>query len=336
MTDQPVRLALVGAGIFTRDAHVPALNALGDQIEVVAVYSRTQKSADTVAALFGHEVATYTDLDALLAREDIDAVDITLPIPLIPDAVRRALVAGKHVVSEKPMAPSVADGHALLDFYADHRDKVWMVAENWRYHALFRTAADLIAAGRIGKPVMCTWNEFVTMDTSNKYYHTEWRRTGEFQGGFILDGGVHRAAALRMMLGEVASVSGFSRQVRPDLNPVDTISAALRFESGALGAYSITFAAGAPWTPTLDVVGDSGALRISGYQVIELTSGGNTDTIQVPAASDVQAELDAFAHSVLTGEPHLDTPEEGLLDVALMEAMLRAGERGEIVKPAEL
>lgn len=333
---QPVRTALVGAGIFTRDAHVPALKALGDQIEVVAVYSRTQASADAVAALFAHPVDTYTDLDALLARDDIEAVDVTLPIPLIPGAVRQALTAGKHVVSEKPMAPSVAEGRALLDFYAGHRDKVWMVAENWRYNTVTHKAAALVEEGRIGNPVMVTWNEAVAMNARNKYYHTAWRKTGEFQGGFILDGGVHRAAVLRMVLGEVASVSGFSRLVQPDLLPVDTLSAALRFESGVLGVYTITYGGAAPWTPSLDIVGDGGSMRIRRHEIIELESGGQTEEIDAASGSDIQAELAAFAHSVRTGEPHLNTPEEGLLDVALMEAMLRAAETGGTVAPERL
>ena len=332
VTHRPVRIALVGAGIFTRDAHVPAIQALGDQIEVVAVYSRTQSSTDAVAALFDHPVDTYTDLDALLKRNDIEAVDVTLPIPLIPDVVRQALRAGKHVISEKPMAPSVAEGRALIDFYADHRDKVWMVAENWRYHDVTHKAAALIKEGRIGNPVMVTWHEAVAIGADNKYFNTAWRKTGDFQGGFILDGGVHRAAALRALLGEVASVSGFSRQIRPELPPVDT----LRFESGALGVYTITYGGDAPWTPVLDIVGDRGAMRISRYETIDLESGGQTEEIHPISGSDIQAELAAFAHSVRTGEPHLNTPEEGLLDVALMEAMLRAGESGEIVVPARL
>ncbi len=336
VTHRPVRIALVGAGIFTRDAHVPAIQALGDQIEVVAVYSRTQSSTDAVAALFDHPVDTYTDLDALLKRNDIEAVDVTLPIPLIPDVVRQALRAGKHVISEKPMAPSVAEGRALIDFYADHRDKVWMVAENWRYHDVTHKAAALIKEGRIGNPVMVTWHEAVAIGADNKYFNTAWRKTGDFQGGFILDGGVHRAAALRALLGEVASVSGFSRQIRPELPPVDTLSAALRFESGALGVYTITYGGDAPWTPVLDIVGDRGAMRISRYETIDLESGGQTEEIHPISGSDIQAELAAFAHSVRTGEPHLNTPEEGLLDVALMEAMLRAGESGEIVVPARL
>ena len=77
----------------------------------------------------------------------------------------------------------------------------------------------------------------------NKYYHTDWRRSGTFPGGFLLDGGVHHVAALRQVVGEIVSVSAEVRQVRADLPPADTLSAALEFESGVIGSYSVTYAA---------------------------------------------------------------------------------------------
>lgn len=332
-TDRPIRIALIGAGIFARDAHTPALKALPDDFEVVAVYSRTEKSARMVAGLFDHPVDTYTDLDPLLARDDIEAVDVVMTIPLTPHMIRRALQAGKHVISEKPMAPDVATGRALLDFYWDYRDRVWMVAENWRYNNVFLKAAELVAEGRLGSPIMCTWTECLPMDARNKYYHTPWRMTGDFQGGYLLDGGIHRAAVLRMVLGEVASVTAHVTQVRSDLVPADTLSASLCFDSGALGAYAVTFATGAPWAPVLDVVGDAGALRVGRYEVLEYSGGGELEPVSVVKGQDIDAELAAFARSIRTGEPHRNTPEEGLRDVALIEAILRSAETGRAVQP---
>lgn len=337
MTEQwPVRLALVGAGIFMRDAHVPALQALSDQFEVVAVYSRTQASADRVAAAFDPPLDTYTDLDALLRRDDIEAVDITVPIPLIADTVKRALSAGKHVVSEKPMAESVAVGRDLLDFYAAHRDRAWMVAENWRYNNTFLKAAELVRGRRIGQPVMCTWTEYVPMDEKNKYYHTPWRQVGGFQGGYIMDAGVHRMAVFRMLFGEVASVSAHVSRLREDLTPHDTISASLRFDNGALGAYAVTYVTGVPWPPMLEVVGDRAALRVGRNAQIDLADGERLVPVDLEPTLDINAELMAFARSVRTGEPHRNTPEEGLQDVALIEAMLRAAETGRAVAPERI
>ncbi len=323
----PIRLALIGAGIFARDTHVPALGALGDLFRVTAVYSRTLANAEALAARLLAPVAALDDLDAILARDDVDAVNIVLPIPQLPDAVRRALDAGKHVISEKPVAPDVETGRALLDHYARRPDRVWMVAENYRYEPTYLRAAEIVASGAIGRPGVAVWPIQIDMTPSNKYYHTAWRRSETFPGGFLLDGGVHHAATLRLILGEVARVSAIASAVRSDLPPWDTLQAALAFESGVTGVYSLTYAHGAPWSTTLDIVGDAGALRVSAG-MLELTSGGATQRIELPAPRGVVEELRAFAAAIRDGAPHRNPPAQAVQDVAVMEAMLRSAETG--------
>ena len=87
-------------------------------------------SAGALADLLPQPVDVYQDIDALLERDDIEAVDIVLPISIQPEIVAKALAAGKHVISEKPVAPSVADGQQLVDLYRQYPDLVWMVAES--------------------------------------------------------------------------------------------------------------------------------------------------------------------------------------------------------------
>lgn len=323
----PIRLALIGAGIFARDTHLPALAALGDLFRVTAVYSRTLANAEALAAALPTPAVAYDDLDAVLARDDVDAVNIVLPIPQLPDAVRRALDAGKHVISEKPVAPDVATGRALLEHYASHADRVWMVAENYRYEPTYLRAAEIVASGAIGRPGVVVWPIHIDMTPNNKYYHTAWRRTGAFPGGFLLDGGVHHAAALRLILGEIASVSAVIRATRSDLPPWDTLQAILDFASGASGVYSLTYAHGAPWSTTLDILGDVGALRVS-LGALELISGGATQRIELPAPRGVEEELRAFGAAIRDGAPHRNPPAQALQDVAVIEALLRAAETG--------
>jgi predicted dehydrogenase len=208
---RPVRLALIGAGVFARDAHLPSLLRRPDHFEIAAVYSRSTESAQALAQAIPYPVAQYTDLDALLARPDIEAVDIVLPIAAMPAIVAQALAAGKHVLSEKPIAPTVAAGRALLAQSA-HRSQpqgllpVWMVGENWRYEEAFRRAAQLVHEGTIGSVVTCSWAVHSPMTPSSKYYHTAWRRDSSIPGGLLLDGGVHHAAILRLILGEIVEV----------------------------------------------------------------------------------------------------------------------------------
>jgi len=323
----PIRLALIGAGIFARDTHLPALAALGDLFHVSAVYSRTLANAEALAARLPAPAVASDDLDAVLARDDVEAVNIVLPIPQLPDAVRRALDAGKHVISEKPVAPDVATGRALLAHYAEHADRVWMVGENYRYEPTYLRAAEIVASGAIGRPGVAVWPIQIDMTPSNKYYHTAWRRSNTFPGGFLLDGGVHHAAALRLILGEIASVSAIAGSIRSDLPPWDTLQAALAFASGTTGVYSLTYAQAAPWEPALDIVGDAGALRVR-LGALELTSGGATQRSELPAPRGVVEELRAFAAAIRDGAPHRNAPAQAVQDVAVIEAMLRSAETG--------
>jgi predicted dehydrogenase len=326
----PIRLAMIGAGLFARDAHVPAILSHDDLFHITAVCSRTEESARKLADLLPYSTEVLTDVDALLARDDIDAVDVVMPIETMPDIVEKALRSGKHVISEKPIAPDVATGKALLAV-PRAAGQVWMLAENWRYEEAHSTAAKAIADGIIGKPITCSWSLFIDMSPSNKYYSTEWRRTGTFPGGFLLDGGVHHVAALRMILGEIESVAAYTAQMRPDLPPAETLSAALRFESGVIGSYTVTYAAGSAFPQPLVIVGEKGSLKLDRSEVEIAVDGERTR--HTFTYKGVDAELAAFAAAIQQGEPHLNTPEAGLQDVAVAEAMLQSAETGQRIQP---
>ena len=278
----PIRLAVLGSGIFVRDGHLPALKALPDLFEVVAIYSRNAEKAAELAATLPGPAAVYSDLPALLSRGDIEAVDIVLPLLAEPAAILEALKAGKHVISEKPVAPDVARGKELLQaagqWTAVPRGRVaarrvWMVAENFRYIQEFNTAGEIVRRGDLGQPIQFCWTTYVNVTPQDKYYHTSWRRANNFPGGFLLDKGVHNMAAMRNIMGEVDLVFAYATQRREDLPPVDTLSATLRFMSGAFGVFTVTVTADSPWGDHLHVVGAQGALRIDANR-LEVTVGG--------------------------------------------------------------
>ncbi len=325
---EPIRLALIGTGLFAQDAHLPALQTLGDRFQIAAVYSRTRVNAEAFAAQIPGSPQIYTDLDALLENDDIEAVDVILPIEVLPDAIEKSLRAGKHVVSEKPLAPDVATGRRLLQTYRrEHADQIWMVAENWRYEELFRRAGAVIRSGEIGAVVLVQWTLLLPTLPGNKYYGTDWRRSGTFPGGFLLDGGVHHVAALRQVVGEIASVSAEVKQTRADLPPADTLTAAIRFENDAIGSYSVTYAAGAPFATTLTVVGDDGVVRVRTGS-LEVTSHGDTRNEDLSDCKNVNGELAAFAAAIRENQPHRNPPLEALRDLAVIEAMLRSAASG--------
>lgn len=331
----PVRLALIGAGVFARDAYVPSLLRHPDTFRIAAIYSRNLANAQALAQQIPYPVAVSDDLPTLLAQPEIEAVAVLLPIPAMPDVIRQALAAGKHVLSEKPIAPTLAEGQSLLAYYERHPGQVWMVGENWRYEEAFCRAAEVVHSGALGEVLTCHWPIFIPINERNKYYQTTWRRDRSVPGGFALDTGVHHVAVLRMVLGEVAEVSAHARHASPDLPPVDTVTATLRFEGGALGVYVASYAAGAPWPPTLHVVGAQGALRVQRRE-LEITRDGETERIECSGFDGVEKELLAFARAIRHGELHLNSPVEALQDLAVMEAILDSAASGRPVTPVRV
>ena len=110
-------------------------------LELKAVYSRSRESArslgtnDDKVDLFSDDSGPDKSLDDLLARPDIHAVIIALPIKNQPEYIRKALLAGKHVLSEKPIAENVKEAEQLIKWYRSNVDQkiTWSIAENFRY-----------------------------------------------------------------------------------------------------------------------------------------------------------------------------------------------------------
>ena len=266
--------------------------------------------------------------------------------------VAQALAAGKHVISEKPIAPTRAEAQSLIDLHRRHPERVWMVAENWRYEEAFVRAAELLRAGAIGRPVVAHWAQYTPMTPASKYYVTDWRRAGEFAGGLLLDGGVHYVSALRMLLGEITNVAAMVKKASHDLNPVDTLTATLQFASGVQASYLNTFAVGTPFSAALTIVGDAGSLRVErGKLELAGSAGVNAGGRKSPEGPEgarrengvqeircafyngVENELAAFGAAVAEGAPHRNSPLEALTDFAVVEAMLASAADGQFHAP---
>lgn len=125
-----------------------------------------------------HDEDPAASLDVLLARSDIVAVIVVLPITVQPKIIVKALAAGKHVLSEKPVAPDVSQGRALIKEYETKyktRGLVWRVAENFEAEPGYRAARRAIEDGKIGK--VAFYNACVVnyIDENSKWYNTPWR-----------------------------------------------------------------------------------------------------------------------------------------------------------------
>lgn len=158
--------------------------------DLKAVYSRSEKSAQDLSNLAKtslhldlapsvyHDASESSNLDALLGRKDIDAVILVLPITQQPAIILKALDAGKHVLSEKPIAPDVAAGLELIRKYNEQykpKGLIWRVAENFEAEPGVRIAADAISSGQIGDVVAFKALTVNYVSEDSKWYKTAWR-----------------------------------------------------------------------------------------------------------------------------------------------------------------
>ncbi|KAM0453570.1 hypothetical protein ACHAPV_008904 [Trichoderma viride] len=334
-------IAILGAGIFATEAHLPALVA--NKANLKAVYSRSTSTASTLVTeatklgvanidLYAEDKPGYT-LDDLLQRSDIDAVIIVLPILIQPSIVRQCLAAGKHVLCEKPIAKDVKTARDLIgDYNKLYADKglIFSIAEQFRFMHEFELGRKWIveekAIGDITQAHLRVWRN---QPPVGKWYETPWRKAPEYQGGFLLDGGVHQTALLRFISGqEVVETQGFARQVVPHLPPLDTLNAGILLSGGGTGTISMSFAS-LRSAGELTIIGTKGSFHIvdgpSGFVLtLDLVSGeSRSETVN---SKGVELEIKAFLEAIKTGKAEKRSgPEEALNDLAIIESMCQGG-----------
>jgi predicted dehydrogenase len=335
----PLRLGIIGTGLIVHAKHWPALAALQDVFRVTALANRSpakaEALADAIALESGFRPMVYTSYRKMLTTECLDSVSLALPPALNPEVAEAALAQGCHVLAEKPIASTLADAARMLP-WPELYGRVLMIAENYRYLPSYRRAALLISQGVIGPPMTARWSYYQHLGQENPYYQTDWRQHPVHLGGYLSDAGVHHAAVLRMLLGDIETVSGQVTLMRPDLAPADTLSATLRFKSGVLGTYAVTYALPGP-KPALEVAGPEGVLLVWRYKVDLWQRDQLVRTWDEPSPTDgTMAMYQDFERSIRTGAPSLSPPHEALEDLRLIALIMRSSESGRPVGVAEV
>ena len=144
-----LKLALLGCGAIAK-FHLDGIREHVPRIEVTALIDRDPERAEALAKETGGQV--FGSLDEALEKGDFDAVDIMLPHDLHEEATLQCFQAGKHVMLEKPMAPTLEACDRILAA-ASETDRVFMVGENSQYWPEIVKAKEAIEEGLIGEVI---------------------------------------------------------------------------------------------------------------------------------------------------------------------------------------
>lgn len=231
----PIRIAVVGLGIGRM--HVLALKALRSRYRVVAVCDIDAGRAQEVAGWL-RDVRAAIDLDAVLAADDVDVVDLCTPPALHREQIEHCLRAGKDVICEKPLVGSVREVDEIAALAAETGRTVMPILQ-YRFGRGIQKVRHLVDAGLTGRPYVA--NVDIAWRRGPDYYAAPWRgRWDTEMGGVLLSHAVHALDMTLFVLGPPVAVWARTATLVNDIEVEDSAAVTLRFADGALATMSAT------------------------------------------------------------------------------------------------
>ncbi|MCE2490827.1 MAG: Gfo/Idh/MocA family oxidoreductase, partial [Anaerolineae bacterium] len=187
---EPLRVGLIGCGNVVEYGHRPALNALETtgEAQLVAVADVTPARLDIAGHWFGqHRPVLYKDYRDVLARDDIEAIVITVPQQFRRQIVLDAIDRGIHVLSEKPLATVPTVAHELVSA-ADSAGCVLGMVHNYHYLPEYSKLHELVMQGLVGDLRVLTMHYLGVIDKPGAAeFQGDWRHTLAAGGGLLMD-----------------------------------------------------------------------------------------------------------------------------------------------------
>ncbi|MDQ3704229.1 MAG: Gfo/Idh/MocA family oxidoreductase [Chloroflexota bacterium] len=321
-----VRLGIIGAGLAIKWLHWPPLKRMPDRFSLVAVADIDENAARETAEMVGGCRWT-TNYQDLLSADDVEAVLISLPIHLNAQVLVESAVAGKHVLCEKPVGSNLQQAQEVVSAVRD-LPTVVAIAEQFHHRRDIKQIEAWIEEGRIGKPFLVDAANRYWTDTNKGFGATPWRQDSQYRGGAITDAGVHQAALLRHLGGEIEQVQAFTRLVHPELSGVDTMVLNLRYRNGVLGRFMFSAAAAEARGPYMyaTVYGTEGMIVLEDSKLRLCSRGAPEETQEYDGSEAYYDQLVNFHQAITEGEPVVSTPEEAMRD---LEVLMRAYDSAE-------
>ncbi|MBT9493207.1 MAG: Gfo/Idh/MocA family oxidoreductase [Paucibacter sp.] len=265
--DRPIRFALVGCGRISKN-HIEAIAAHAGAAELVAVCDNNPKALAAAVALTG--AAGFSSLEALLAAKEpdktADIVVLATPSGLHPQQAMQIAAAGRHVLSEKPMATKLDEGVAMVRACRDAGVKLFVVKQN-RLNATVQKVREAIQQGRFGRIFLSTVNVFWTRPQS--YYDASpWRGRWDMDGGAFMNQASHYVDLLDWLVGPVDSVHAYTATLDRDIEAEDTGVMSARLRHGGLASINVTMLTYPQnLEGSITILGEKGTVKIGGTAV---------------------------------------------------------------------
>jgi predicted dehydrogenase len=327
-----IRVGLIGCGTMGRVHGEAYANLPGARL--MAVTDVRRQVAQEVAGLSGAEV--LTDARALIARPELDAVDICVPTPFHKDLIIEAASAGKHVFTEKPLARTLPEAEEALEAVRRAGVKL-MVGHVLRFAPPYLKAKEAVTGGWVGRPgVIRTTRGGGGFPTAWQ----DWYANVRWSGGIILDMLIHDLDFLRWCFGEVERVYA-KTTVNREIGRYEYALIVLKFKSGVLAHVEGTWHDVGGFFYGYEIAGDGGLMSFDSrtatpIRTVTFAQGaGRAAGVAIPenptAENPYQAEIAHFVECLETGQEPRVTGEDGYKAMEIALAAIRSAETGEPV-----
>src|SRR5580692_8581623 len=291
-----LNFAMIGSGFMGR-AHSNALRQAGCffdipyELKLKVLCARNLEAVENFAAQWGWEEA-QTEWQSVVARKDIDVVDICTPNHMHAPIAIAAAQAGKMVLCEKPLAMNFAEAVGMAETARNVPNGVWF---NYRRVPAIAFAKQLVDRGKVGQPYhyRATYLQSWGADPA---VANAWRfRQAEAGSGALGDLLSHSLDLALLLNGPIAEISSLQRTFVPNREVDDAVLLLARFANGSVGTFEATrFATGCLNRNYFEIHGSRGALRFN------LEDMNRLEVFDCNDAAEIQG-----SHNVLvTGADH--------------------------------
>jgi UDP-N-acetyl-2-amino-2-deoxyglucuronate dehydrogenase len=330
ITSRKIRFAIVGCGRISKN-HFSSISAHVDNVDLVGVCDTEARRLEETAASYG--VPGYRTLTELLAESDADVVVLATPSGLHARQAIEAAEAGRHVMTEKPMATRWEDGRHMVDVFDRAGLRLFVIKQN-RNNATLRLLKRAVEKRRFGRLYMASINVFWTRP--QEYYDSEgWRGKWEFDGGALMNQASHYVDLLDWIVGPVESVQAYIGTLARNIEVEDTGVVGIKWRSGALGSLNVTMLTYPKnMEGSITILGERGTVRVGGVAANEIQhwefDAPDPDDELTRESSYVSQSVYGYGHAlyyenvidVLRGRCEPDTDgREGLRSLELLTAM---------------
>ncbi len=335
--NRKVRFAIVGCGRIS-GRHSGAIAAHEANAELVAICDDNAEILQTQSKAL--KVPGYGSLDEMLSESNADCVILCTPSGLHPSQAVEVALAGRHVITEKPMATRLADGKRMVAECDEQGVRLFVVKQN-RLNPTLQLLKRAMRKRRFGRIYMVNVNVFWTRP--QEYYDSaRWRGTWEFDGGALMNQASHYIDLLDWLVGPIESVHAYTSTLERNIEVEDSGVANIKWRSGALGSVNVTMLTyPRNLEGSITILGEKGTAKIGGVAVNEIQTwefeDSDEDDAAVADASYGTNSVYGVGHplyydnviKVLQGEARPETDgREGLRSLETLIAMYTSARDG--------